>query len=71
MRRFLPAGAGGDAEPQTRPSLVEHLLLRRFATNVRELDAVLWQAMAASPGNAIEKRNREGRFHLARPPDPA
>jgi DNA-binding NtrC family response regulator len=33
--------------------LVEALLRRRFATNVRELDALLWQAMGASSADVI------------------
>jgi two-component system nitrogen regulation response regulator GlnG/two-component system response regulator HydG len=36
------------------PRLVEHLLQREYATNVRELDALLWRAMAASSGNSVE-----------------
>lgn len=53
MRRFLPAG-GGAAEPRVKASLVAHLLGHRYVTNLRELNALLWQAMSASAGDAIE-----------------
>jgi DNA-binding NtrC family response regulator len=52
MRRFLPAGDGA-AEPRVKASLLAHLLARRYATNIRELNALLWQAMSASAGDAI------------------
>ncbi|AUX44457.1 uncharacterized protein SOCE26_059210 [Sorangium cellulosum] len=54
MRRFLPTD--GAAEPRVKASLLSHLLARRYATNIRELTALLWQAMSASEGDAIEWR---------------
>ncbi|WP_434047531.1 MULTISPECIES: sigma 54-interacting transcriptional regulator [Sorangium] len=33
--------------------LIEHLLHRRFTTHVRELDGLLWQAIADSPGSIV------------------
>ncbi|WP_437681621.1 sigma 54-interacting transcriptional regulator [Sorangium sp. So ce131] len=33
--------------------LIEHLLHRRYATHVRELDSLLWQAMADSTGSVL------------------
>ncbi len=53
-RRFMTSPDGGPAEPRVKASLVEHLLRGRYATNVRELDAVLWRAMSQSTGDAIE-----------------
>jgi DNA-binding NtrC family response regulator len=51
-RRFA---AEGGARPELRvaPELIEDLLHRRLDTHVRGLDAVLWRAMSASPGDTI------------------
>jgi len=43
----------GRAEPRIDAALVDALLRRRFATNVRELDALLWQAMGAAGSDVI------------------
>ncbi len=51
-RRFLAPAAGG--ELRVKASLVAHLLGAPYATNVRELAALLWRAMSASTGSAIE-----------------
>jgi len=51
-RRFLAPGAGG--ELQVKASLVAHLLQAAYTTHVRELAALLWRAMSASTGAAIE-----------------
>lgn len=51
-RRFLAPAAG--SELQVKASLVAHLLKAPYATNVRELSALLWRAMSASTGSAIE-----------------
>ncbi len=68
MRRFVaPEGGGGSAEPRIKASLLQHLLQCDYATNIRELDALLWRAMAASPGDAIEWP----RAQRARPPGDA
>ncbi len=39
--------------PRVKAGLIDHLLKRRYSTNVRELDALLWQAMSASPGHSV------------------
>jgi two-component system nitrogen regulation response regulator GlnG/two-component system response regulator HydG len=50
--RFL-----GDHDGQTfarvDPALVEHLLQRPFPANLRDLDGLLWRAMAGSEGNVV------------------
>ena len=51
-RRFLPSG--GRPEPRIKASLPEHLLAHRYTTNIRELNALLWRAMSASTGDAID-----------------
>jgi DNA-binding NtrC family response regulator len=50
--RFVTSGPGRK-EVRVDGALIEALLRRRFATNVRELDALLWQAMGASPADAV------------------
>jgi DNA-binding NtrC family response regulator len=48
-RRFVaPSG-----EPRVDPALVEHLLRRAYASNVRELETVLFAAMWSSPGDRV------------------
>jgi two-component system nitrogen regulation response regulator GlnG/two-component system response regulator HydG len=44
-----------DRKPFARvdPALVDHLLHRSLDANVRELDGILWRAMAGSPGNVV------------------
>jgi DNA-binding NtrC family response regulator len=49
-RRFLAPGG----ELQVKPSLVAHLLQAPYPTHVRELAQLLWRAMSASTGRAIE-----------------
>jgi DNA-binding NtrC family response regulator len=51
LRRFLPSTSG--REPRIKASLVDHLLRATYATNIRELDALLWRAMSESSGDAI------------------
>jgi hypothetical protein len=51
--RFLRPGADGRLEPLLDPDLVEALLRRNYETHVRELDALLWRAMATSTGDTI------------------
>lgn len=49
IRRFLsPRG------PRVAAGLITHLLSHSYATNVRELHAMLWKAMGQSEGNTIE-----------------
>jgi DNA-binding NtrC family response regulator len=63
-------GAGPDL--RIRPSLIQHLLEVPYATNVREMDSLLWQAMAASTGDAITWRTdpRAGDSDDSRPAEP-
>jgi DNA-binding NtrC family response regulator len=42
------------AAPRISPAFVRALLRHPFSTNVRELNAILWQALADSPGDRIE-----------------
>jgi DNA-binding NtrC family response regulator len=53
--RFVarPAGAAERHEVRVDGALIEALLRRRFGTNVRELDALLWQCMSESTGDVI------------------
>jgi two-component system nitrogen regulation response regulator GlnG/two-component system response regulator HydG len=49
LGRFLtPAG-----EPRVQPALIDRLLRHPYRTHVRELDRLLWQAMAESPGECL------------------
>ena len=65
--RFLEESPGGRLEPRVDPALVEELLVRGYETHIRELDALLWRAMAGSPGDTVllthelrkESRGRE------------
>ena len=51
---FIAQTEQGYAYPRLHPSLVQVLLQRRYGTNVRELDAMLWRAMSESHGDVIE-----------------
>jgi len=51
--RFVRTGDGGRLEPRIDPDLIEALVRRSYATHVRELDALLWRAMAASVGDTV------------------
>jgi DNA-binding NtrC family response regulator len=43
--------AGDD--PRLDPALVDHLVRRGYSTHVRELDAILWQAMTTSTSTMV------------------
>ena len=43
----------GRPTPRLDGALVQHALRREWPMNVRELDALLWRAMAASPGDTV------------------
>jgi two-component system nitrogen regulation response regulator GlnG/two-component system response regulator HydG len=43
-----------DGRPRLSPSLIRMLVQHPFATNVRELEALLWQALAESRGDVLE-----------------
>jgi DNA-binding NtrC family response regulator len=45
--------AGGKTNVRIDGAVIDALLRRRFATNVRELDALLLQAMGASPADVV------------------
>ncbi len=50
--RFV-ARVAGRPEPRVDPALIDALLRRRYATNVRELESLLLGAMAASPSDVV------------------
>ena len=50
--RWFPGGDLG-AAPRLSPALVTALVRRAYTTNVRELEMLLWRAMADSPGDVL------------------
>jgi two-component system, NtrC family, response regulator HydG len=50
--RFFDESAG-ELVPRVDPDLIEALLRQKYRYNVRELDGLLWQAVAASNGNYV------------------
>lgn len=52
-RRFFSEG-NPEREPQVSMSLIRHLITRPYQTHIRELEAILWQAMRQSPGPELE-----------------
>jgi two-component system nitrogen regulation response regulator GlnG/two-component system response regulator HydG len=50
--RFV-ARTKGRPEPRVDAALIDAMLRRTFGTNVRELDALLWNAMSESHGDAL------------------
>ena len=68
--RFMRARADGLDDARIDPELVEELLVREYDTNVRELDALLWRAMADSPGDTVmltEELRKESRGRATEP----
>jgi len=51
--RFLVRRAGGGAAARVDASFVETLVRREFALNTRDLEGLLWEAMAESDGDTI------------------
>ena len=51
-RFFAPAGGG--LEPRVSPLLVAELVRHTFTTHVRELQSLLWAAIAGSPRNFVD-----------------
>lgn len=51
--RFVTRGAGGAVAAHVDSELVEALVRRDFQLNTRELDGLLWEAMAHSEGDVI------------------
>jgi len=54
MRRFMPPLSEGRAEPTMKASVIEALMKHHFTANLQELDSLLWRAIMASAGSAIE-----------------
>ena len=52
-RFFLPAAADGAREPRVDPWLVEGLLRHQFTLHTRELERLLWRAIATSPAEFV------------------
>jgi two-component system nitrogen regulation response regulator GlnG/two-component system response regulator HydG len=71
-RRFFGA-AGPGAAPEARLSadLVDRLVRHAFPLNLRELDQILWQALAESRGDTIELTPGVERRLAQPPPTPA
>ncbi len=54
-RFLMPAGEpGGDGEPRVSAELVEAVLRHPLPLQIRELDALLWRALARSIGDVVE-----------------
>jgi DNA-binding NtrC family response regulator len=52
-RRYFPGGSL-EAEPRLSLALVDRLVRHPYTTHVRELEALLWRAIARSPGEVVE-----------------
>ncbi|MBL8971210.1 MAG: sigma-54-dependent Fis family transcriptional regulator [Myxococcales bacterium] len=52
-RFFSPAGADGEREPRVDPWLVEGLLRHRFTLHTRELERLVWRAIATSTAEFV------------------
>ena len=52
--RFFEGWPGDHPEPRLAPELMEALLRHAYGTHVRELESLLWQAVAGSRGNRLE-----------------
>ena len=68
--RFLNKNADGRLDPRVDPALIEELLVRTYDTHVRELEAILWRAMAGSPGDTVlltDELRQESRGRDAEP----
>jgi DNA-binding NtrC family response regulator len=53
-RHFVEGWDGERGEPRIDPKLIERLIAHRYTHNVRELDSLLWLAMAGSTGDVVE-----------------
>jgi DNA-binding NtrC family response regulator len=53
-RRFLVDAGSGPTQPRVRSELVEALLRHPLPLQVRQLDSILWQCLAASPADEVE-----------------
>jgi DNA-binding NtrC family response regulator len=52
-RRYFPDGSI-EAEPRMSAALIDRLVRRPYTTHVREIEALLWRAIARSPGDVVE-----------------
>jgi DNA-binding NtrC family response regulator len=52
-KQFLEGWNGDDGEPRVDPALLERLARHQYTLHVRELDALLWRAMAGSTGEVV------------------
>jgi DNA-binding NtrC family response regulator len=52
--RFFEGGDAGAGEPRVGPEIIKVLCRRTFTTHVREVEAILWRAIAASEGDEVE-----------------
>jgi DNA-binding NtrC family response regulator len=52
-RRWFPDG-DPDAEPRVSVGLIEHLVRHPYTLHVRELETLLWQALARSHGDVLD-----------------
>lgn len=51
--RFFPAG-DPQAEPRIGAQLIQALVAQEYSTHVRELEALLWQALSHAPGDTVD-----------------
>ena len=71
--RFVRPGDDGRPQARLDADLVDAIVRRTWETNVRELDALLWRAMAASPGDVVvlpEELQSDARTEIGEVPDP-
>ncbi len=66
--RFVETRAEGEARARVDTSLVDALTRRSFPGNTRELESILWTAMAASRGDVIEWHAAAAERQAAPPP---
>lgn len=52
--RFITSTTSGARLPKLSRELVQELLVRTYPTNIRELAAILWQALRSSEGDELE-----------------
>jgi two-component system nitrogen regulation response regulator GlnG/two-component system response regulator HydG len=53
VKRFFNGWDSDHPEPRVAPELVDVLVRHEYSTHVRELEAILWEAAATSPGNHL------------------
>lgn len=55
--RLFDAWDGSFGQPRIHPELMDALVRHHYTTHVRELDGLLWEALASSRGDYIEPSN--------------